>query len=241
MHVLYGDPSDDGGTPSGEQFLAALDPAPELAVITSQTCDIDEQGMVHRKPWLQYAPLLTSSPSSPRQGLYTWPLDGHGLPDGEWYADLRFEGTAEKNVIVGLTPSRGFATEAAADAFGRHLGLLRARPALANHLVETVTEHLRQYRKAASKGKRNVLKREVIEVRLDIQDGSRMRPHAVRLVVLHNDEPSTDAKAWFDEWYDAARPEAVNKGIELHAVHHVNAHALDYPAIKDLLILDLSG
>ena len=82
-------------------------------------------------------------------------------------------------------PIRGFSSEAKAEAFGRHLGHLRARPTLANHLVETVTENLRQYRKAATTGQRNAIHREVAEVRLDITSGSRIEPHAVRVVVLH--------------------------------------------------------
>jgi hypothetical protein len=101
-------------------------------------------------------------------------------------------------VLIGLTPVRGFSSEEKADAFGRHLGHLRARPALANHLVETVTEHLRQYRKASTSGRRKAMRREVAEVRLDITDGTRMKPHAVRIVVLHNGEPSDEMKTWFE-------------------------------------------
>jgi hypothetical protein len=41
------------------QFAVALEPAPELAVITSQTCDIDEQGLPRRKPWIQCARLVS--------------------------------------------------------------------------------------------------------------------------------------------------------------------------------------
>lgn len=240
QHVLYGDSAQEEGAPAGTQFIVALEPAPELAVITSQTCDIDEQGTTRRKPWIQYAPLIRAS-DAPRRGLNTWPLDGGALPEGDWYADLRIEGCAEKSILVGLTPIRGFSSEEKADAFGRHLGHLRARPALANHLVETVSEHLRQHRKAATGGQRKMMAREVAEVRLDITRGSRMKPQAVRVVVLHNAEPAPAMKTWFDEWYDVARPEAAAKGIELHAVHHVNASQLDYLAVKDLIVLDLSG
>lgn len=240
QHVLYGEQESEAGQSTGERFAVALEPAPELAVITSQTCDIDEQGLPRRKPWIQYAPLVKVS-EAPRRGLNTWPLDGLQLPAGEWYADLRIEGCAEKNVLVGLTSVRGFSSEEKADAFGRHLGHLRARPALANHLVETVTEHLRQYRKATTKGHRNAMRREVVEVRLDITDGSRMKPHAARLVVLHRAEPTKAMRKWFDEWYDAARADAAAVDIELHAVHHVDASRLEYVAIKDLIVLDLSG
>jgi hypothetical protein len=144
-------------------------------------------------------------------------------------------------VLVGLSPIRGFSSEEKAEAFGTHLGHLRARPTLANHLVETVTEHLRQYRKAATNGQRNTMRREVIEVRLDITDGTRLKPYAVRLVVLHRGEPTDVMKAWFEEWYDAARPVAAAANIELHAVHHMDASRLDYVTVKSLLILDLSG
>lgn len=237
-HVLYGD--QPAGDPTGEHELAALDPPPEFAVITSQTCDIDEDGRPRRKPWIQYAPVFEVSEDT-RLGLTTFELDGPDLPDGEWYADMRFEGCAEKSILVGMTPIRGFATEEQADRFGQHIGHLRARPALATHLVETVTEHLRQYRKNSSKGKRNMLKREVVEVRLDIQDGTRMQPRAVRVVVLHDGEPSKDATEWFGEWWDEAREAAGAAEIELHAVLHLDARSLDYPAVKDLVPVDSSG
>ncbi len=240
QHVIYGEQESEAGQSTGEQFAVALEPAPDLAVVTSQTCDVDEAGLPRRKPWIQYAPLVRTS-DAPRRGLATWPLDGPELPDGEWYADLRIEGCAEKNVLVGLSPIRGFSSEEKAEAFGLHLGHLRARPTLANHLVETVTEHLRQCRKAATTAQRKAMRREVIEVRLDITDGTRLKPHAVRLVVLHRAEPTDAMTAWFEEWYDAARPDAAAADIELHAVHHVDASRLDYVAVKDLLILDLSG
>lgn len=238
-YILYGDQPDDASA-TGAQELAALDPAPELAVITSQTCDIDEQGLPRRKPWIQYAPLHRASEGT-RFGLNTFRLNGPDMTEGEWYADLRFEGCAEKNILVGLRRIRGFASEEAADQFGRHLGHLRARPALANHLVEAVTDHLRRHRKATTRGRRKMLTREVEEVRLDIQDGSRMKPHAVRIVVLHGGDPSPVAQEWFGEWYDEARVAAQAEGIQLHAVQHVDATKLDYPAVKHLLVLDLSG
>jgi hypothetical protein len=68
-----------------------------------------------------------------------------------------------------------------------------------------------------------------------------LKPHAVRLVVLHQSEPTDEMTAWFDEWYDAARPDASVVDIELHAVHHVDASRLDYVTVRDLIILDLSG
>lgn len=239
-HVIYGEASDSDEADLYDRFPVALEPAPSLAVITSQTCDIDEQGIPRRKPWVQYAPLFDAS-DAPRRGLYTWPLDGSGLPAGEWYADLRMEGCAEKNALIGFTPIRGFASELRADEFGRHLGRLRSRPALANHLVETVTEHLRQFRKGASNGVRRRIRREVAEARLDIADGSRMEPRAVRVVVIHGGEPSDELREWFDEWYDAARLPAGEKGIELHAVRHVNGVNLNYLEVKDLITIDLSG
>ena len=239
--MLYGEQPEPDADTTGQQELVALDPPPELAVITTQTCDVDEQGEIRRKPWIQYAPLFKVAENSRPGGLNTFALDGPDLPAGEWYVDLRFEGSAEKNVMVGVQAVRGFDTEAAADRFGHHLGHLRARPALANHLVETVTEHLRQFRKNTTSGKRKRLRREVAEVRLDIQDGTRMKPRAVRIVVLHTGEPSEATMEWFGEWWDEARVAAKATDIELHAVLHLDATKLDYLAIKDLVIIDISG
>jgi hypothetical protein len=60
-HILYGDQPEGDTDATGAQELVALDPAPELAVITSQTCDIDEEGRPRRKPWILYAPLFKAS------------------------------------------------------------------------------------------------------------------------------------------------------------------------------------
>lgn len=238
--TIYGQPDDGGDDDADEQFLAALDPPPAWAVITTQTCDLDEQLSPGRKPWFQYAPVLRTEDRG-GSGLFAWPLNGPDLPSGEWYADLRFEGVAEKTILVGSTPIRGFAEEREAVAFGRHLGHLRARPAFANHLVEAVTEHLRQFRKGSSDGIRKRTRREVTEVRIDVTDGSRLDPKAVRLVVLHRATPTEETVDWFGKWFDAARPGALEAGIELHAVRHVNASELDYHEIKDLAIIDISG
>jgi hypothetical protein len=100
QHVIYGDQDGEAGQSTGAQFAVALEPAPELAVITSQTCDIDEEGLPRRKPWIQYAPLVKTS-DAPRRGLTTWPLDGPELPDGEWYADLRLEGVPRRTCSSG--------------------------------------------------------------------------------------------------------------------------------------------
>lgn len=238
QHTLYGD-ADDSDADAG-QFLVALDPAPAWAVITSQTCDLDEPVSPGRKPWFQYAPVLNADDGG-RKGLFTWQLHGGDLPKGDWYADLRFEGIAEKTLLVGVTPIRGFASEADAVQFGRHLGHLRARPAFSNHLVETVTEHLRQYRKRSSDSARRRIRREVTEIRLDITDGSRLEPRAVRVVVLHRATPTAEAVEWFGRWFDTSRSRALAVGIELHAVRHLNASELDYHEIKDLAVLDISG
>lgn len=238
--IIYGQADDESGDDTDEQFLVALDPPPAWAVITTQTCDLDEQLSPGRKPWFQYAPVLRTEDRG-GSGLFAWSLNGDDLPTGEWYADLRFEGVAEKTILAGLTPVRGFASESDAIAFGRHLGHLRARPAFANRLVEAVTEHLRQFRKNSSEGIRKRTRREITEVRLDITDGSRLDPKAVRLVVLHGTTPTPETVDWFGKWFDAARPGALAVGIELHAVRHVNASGLDYHEIKDLAIIDISG
>lgn len=237
-HVLIGDEEEE---PTGEQFLAAVEPAPQLAIITTQTCDVDEQGRPCRKPWFQFAPVFNAEEADGR-GRHTFALDGPELPKGDWHADLRIECAAEKNILVGAVALRGFATEVRADQFGWHLGHLRTRPALANHLIDNVTEHLRQYRKAASKGMRTKIREQVPVVLLDIQKGSRMAPHAVRIVAVHDGPPAGEVTEWFGGWYDAARPTARGVGIELHAVHHVDGRSTDYFALSTgLLPVDMSG
>jgi hypothetical protein len=87
----------EAGDPALEEDILQLDEelSPPYGLITSQTCDIDEQGPP-RKPWIQVVPVYDARASLPpgsegnlqrhRIG-YLHLLSGPALPEGTWIAD----------------------------------------------------------------------------------------------------------------------------------------------------------
>jgi hypothetical protein len=133
------------------------DDGPPFGVITTQTCDLAEQGPP-TQPWFQVSPVyaLEGDAASQAESLrknYIIALTGSGLGAGTWVADLRIELPLEKTFLAGRIPICGFETEDEAEGFGRALGERRARAALANDLVESITGLLRR-RKANNKSAR---------------------------------------------------------------------------------------
>ena len=213
------------------------DDAPRYGIITTQTCDINEQG-TPTQPWLQVAPVyaLEGEEDSDAESLkknYIVRLTGSGLPPGVWVADLRLELPLEKPLLAGRSPISGFSTEEEAEQFGRLLGERRARAALGNELVESVTGMLRK-RKANNKRSKKVWPR-LYSIRLQIEEGSRLKPVAVRLHVISDEAPVADTRDWFDKWEDRAREEAGKVGITLHTTRHHHATKVDIRTL-DLLI-----
>jgi hypothetical protein len=238
---LWEVPADEDDDPDEDELISQVeelhpDDGPELGIITTQTCDLDEQG----KPtqvWFQVAPVfpVPVDPADAERLLgkqYRVELDGPDLPPGRWMADLRIEVPIEKSWLVGHTPMRGFDSEEKAEWFGRKIGRRRARPALANKLVDTVTGLLRE-RKQVKKPKalktltREIWNDDVYRVMLEIESGTRLEPVAVRLHVICDGEPTQRAEAWFGEWEDQARHVAAAVGIELHATHLHDAREVD--------------
>jgi hypothetical protein len=198
------DPANDGS------HVDELHPeeSPEFGIITTQTCDLSEQGRP-TQPWFQVSPVYRLEGQSEEQErllskAYTAELTGPDLPDGRWVADLRIEVPLEKTVLVGRHPIAGFATEQEADDFGRRLGVRRARAALADELVKAVIRLIGK-RKRNNRARAAAVWSEIYKLGLQIEEGSRMKPTAVRLHVISAGEPSDLVTEWFEAWEDRAR------------------------------------
>lgn len=228
---------DAGGPVDGESQVAELHPddAPPYGIITSQTCDVDERG-VPEQPWLQVSPVYPLADEAPADKAYLVELTGP--LGGRHVADLRIELPLEKTLLVGREPIAGFETEREAEEFGRLLGVRRARAALADELVETTIALLRK-RKANNKRLRRRVWPQLWRIGLQIEDGTRLRPVAVRLHVLSDGPPSDDVKAWFASWEDTARLEATSAGITLHTTVHHDATSMDARLAASLELLDV--
>lgn len=214
------------------------DDSPPLGIITSQTCDVDEQGEP-MQPWFQVSPVYKLIGSEDEQAWlaskqFTYELSGPGLPEGRWIADLRVEVPLEKSALIGRAPIRGFASEQEAEEFGKRLGVRRARPALANRLVDAIIALLRGRR-----GKRKGMwKNQIFRLMLEIE-GGRLTPVAARLHVITNVEPSEDVRDFFDEWEDETREGAQQVGIDLWETRYHDARAISLPDYDRWLDLNL--
>lgn len=218
------------------------DESPEYGIITTQTCDLSEQGLP-AQPWFQVSPVYQPDGEPKEQErlltkAYIVELTGADLPAGRWVADLRIELPLEKTVLVGREPIAGFASEAEADEFARRLGVRRARAALANELVESVTRLIGK-RKSNNKRRSAEVWSELYKLGLQIEEGTRLKPTAVRLHVISATEASDLVKDWFAQWWDDARVQAASVGINLHTTRHHDATAMDVRLADRLIDLNI--
>jgi hypothetical protein len=195
-----------GWEPSSEQEV--------FAVITSQTCDVAEQGLPSQ-PWVQVSPLYSLSADYAGKTLpdFLYPVQPPGFPKGVWAIDLRLEVPIEKTVLVGKKPRPAFAIESEAIAFADRLGLRRDRAALSAKITDTVGSTLRQKRRKRDRF-RKTLRKEVYEVCLHI-DGTRASPTAVCLHVITNGPVSDRVREEFDKWWDEASPGCAAADLKL--------------------------
>lgn len=235
---------DEPGNDSSQVDEWHADDSPKFGILTTQTCDILEQGEP-AQPWVQVSPVYPLDEDDPDDQerflskAYIVELSGPDLPEGRWVADLRIELPLEKTVLIGRNPLAGFATEGEADDFGRRLGVRRARPALADDLVKNVTRLIGK-RKRNNKPRAAEVWAELYKLGLQIEEGSRMKPTAVRLHVISAEEPSDRVKTWFEAWEDRAREKAAEVGITLHTTRHHDARSMDVALADRLIDLEIS-
>jgi hypothetical protein len=220
------------------------DDRPEFGIITTQSCDLTEEGAAKpKKPWLQVAPLVDAR------------VLGHGLardvakgkvkylflvpaPDlaGEWVADLRIEVPLEKSWLVGRTPMRGFPSLEEYQQFTRRLGQLRARAAIESGVCMDLWSDLRTCLTTAGSEDPDVLDG-VGRVMLRVI-GERANPSAVQLVVVSAaDRPDDAVKAIFERWYDDFNKFAFERGVALLPISYQSRFTPD--EYERLVMLDL--
>jgi hypothetical protein len=193
---------------------------PPFGIITSQTCDVAEDRPQPLQPWIEIAPVYRCHDDSPLLARdYVYPLDSWEAPERQrWIADLRLKSSLEKSVLVGREPIDPFATETERIAFGVALGRRSARAALADAIHEFIDKTMSGHNRKP--GKR--VGTRVYKLMLQIAEGERLNPRAVRLHVLHRDSPDAteeEMRTWFDSWWDKARTVADERGVNLLATH----------------------
>jgi len=219
----------DHADPALSSELLEVDPedGPPFGLITTQTCDLDEQSLVPRQPWLSVVPvyeantLINQSQMTPlKRGMigHLVRLEPPSLGSGLWVADLRIELPIEKSWLVDREPIEAFPDEAGYLDLARRLSRRRERPALANSISVAVVRSLRNKFGKLSKKRREDVLDPVREMRLSIGNGTRIAPTTIQLLVIgHADALSEDVTEWFDSWWDEARPECAQDSVNLLA------------------------
>ena len=183
-------------------------------IITTQTCDINEQSRFLKQPFVQVSPVYRyatgrSALVDVSRKQYVYPLTAAKFVDDVWVADLRMECCVEKSVLAVCKPVDAFATEVDEIAFADRLGRRRDRAAMGNAVSSVLDAHLSK-KISNNRAKAKLVFESVYGLRLEVAEGKRLQPIAMRLHVLlsgdpdANDEAIQGAKRWFEEWWDRA-------------------------------------
>ena len=175
---------------------------PAYGLITTQTCDLYEEGTRPRQPWFAVAPVydITSKLTGGQREQIRRGEVGHlilltadWLGEGTWVADLRIEVPVEKGWLVGRERRKGFASLPESKTLAARLATRRGRPALSAALTAQIVLPLRMWLKDRGRKHRD----EVESLRLLPADDPAVSVVAGVIVVVAGDGLSDEAKiAW---------------------------------------------
>jgi hypothetical protein len=203
--------------PSHREFDLLEYPESKYGVITTQTCDLNEEGRP-RQPCFQACPVFRlnlAGQQSRTLPQHLAPLEPPDLPQGGWVADLRMEVSIEKSFLVGKRRILGFSNERGYLDFASRLGRRRDRAAVASELVDAVARTIKR-RKANNSGFKRSVRDHVRNIRLAIDGGTRIKPTIARTHIIGRDGPvPPEVQAKFESWFEEAYAEAEASGIKL--------------------------
>lgn len=117
------------------------------AIITSQTCDLQNPRRMQVRPFLTVARVFDAATEFDKGNIGHIRkgnigdlvlLTGACFGDGTWVADLRCEGLIERGVLIGKDPIAGFSDETGYIDFAQRLGAVRSRGAIDDLVRKTV-------------------------------------------------------------------------------------------------------
>ena len=239
------EPDADGGA------LIEIHPEdrPPYGMITSQTCDIDEQRKIPRQPFIQVCPVYrlpedydagqTGHLGKDRVG-HLMMLDAATLPAGLWVADFRLEAPLEKGILVGRRPIESFQTKERYRLLAQRLAFRRSRPALANVINDSIIESIREWRTGLDKADMDRAWKPVHRVLLSIQ-GDLLQPTAVQVIVATEGEPlPSEGKALWNAWWDQARTVAADHEFSLLGTRFTTMKRLSAAEYLEMVPLDMT-
>jgi len=245
------------GDGTEESPVVELDPAsrvaPPYGIITTQTCDLDEQATQPKQPWIQVAPVSLLDHVAGDQWAHIEgrrighlvALTGPEFASGRWAADLRIQVPLEKGLLVGRSPIAGFHNEDGYLAFSEHLARRVGRPALADVLIKAVVTPLQNQMKKLRGERKRAIAEHVLELRLET-DPSRLQPKSARLLILVKQKPPPpEVQDWFDQWWETLQhvTDAQDTALlanrfllrgELSSLHYRRSAELDFRYLSPL-------
>lgn len=226
------------GDALGTELVVVDDPdLVKYGIITTQSCDVNEEFEPRKMPWIQLAPVYEAvgDHAGADNRNYTHRLKPPELEgDGPWVADIRLELPVEKGYLVGRAPIAAFPSEEREVKFSKWLAEMRGRPALGNIVNELVWGKLKELIQR-DRQKSNEVKKLVYSTRLALPAG-RLEPTEVQLHVILkpgvSQEEAEFAGAWFGDWWDQTHKEAAAAGVTLlptvyHRADSANLQVID--------------
>jgi len=211
---------------------------PAYGIITTQSCDLAEERPNPRQPWLAVAPVYeVEAGVTLLDRDYVYEVGPACAEGGPWVADLRIEMPLEKSLLVGRTPIDAFPDERGYIQFARFLARRRGRPALASVVHEVLSGVTRRL-KDEHKGQRRLARAargNIYKLKLAIENGSYLAPVAAKLYVITDGDTTNETHAWFDLWWNAARPVAEEHGLQLLPTGWMNAEGVDARLYDELI------
>lgn len=193
-------------------------------LITSQTCDLAEEG-TPRQPWFQVAPVYELDPASLDDNQMQRLTNGRMLElvllhpptfraEDLWVADLRIEVPIEKGWLVGRDPIEAFRAEAGYLELADRLGARRQRGAVAKSVHDSIVKPLKRQVEQMGASNRPVVLGPIHQVRLALAP-DRLEPTTAQLLVVKADEISDEGHERWESWWERLRDRAEPRGLTL--------------------------
>lgn len=199
---------------------------PPYGLITTQTCDIAEEGRSKPvRPWVQVAPIYAITDNGWKRKLrkgsgpkYWLLIPDLRVDDQLWAADLRIEVPIEKGWLAGQERTIGFIDEAAKRAVGSRLALLRSRPAFSSLIDRLVVAGFASSLEKAitEDGDLEDHAESVLEICLQVD--SFLDPRDVRIVVVTDGEAPPPVRTWLDDSHESIASELATDDVLLHPI-----------------------
>jgi hypothetical protein len=184
------------------------DDRPPFGIITSQSCDVDEEG-INQKPWIQVAPVYELPADDQRLNLvphwrisYLLPVPALG---GRWVGDLRIEMPLEKSWLVGQDHFGAYDNQPDFDKLGNHVAAYRGRSAMATSVYDLVLKPLERFLAELKKDSADLyalFHQRVTYIFIELADDA-LQPTAVAIIFVSDRPWPEQLSGALDNWWEA--------------------------------------